>query len=110
MMPRLSPLLTVAAALGPALTVSGCSPEIVIARSQGTGGAGGAGTSGAGAGDVPASPGAAAGAADAGGADGQSGQGGVTTAEPARLLADSVADFGLTQGEHGWYYGYDGGS
>jgi hypothetical protein len=30
--------------------------------------------------------------------------------EPARLLADSVADFSLTQGERGWSYGYDSGS
>jgi hypothetical protein len=27
-----------------------------------------------------------------------------------RLLADSVADFSLVQGEHGWYYGFDDGN
>jgi len=36
--------------------------------------------------------------------------GGMPVAEPARLLADSVADFSLTQGERGWSYGYDSGS
>jgi hypothetical protein len=30
--------------------------------------------------------------------------------EPARLLADSVADFSLSQGERGWSYGYDSGT
>jgi hypothetical protein len=91
-MPRLCPLLTVAAAL--AVAVAACSPEVVIARSEQTAGMAGGGT-----GDMPANVGAAAG-----------GEGGTDTPEPARLLADSVADFSLTQGEHGWYYGYDDGS
>ncbi|HXK19499.1 MAG TPA: hypothetical protein VNG33_16935 [Polyangiaceae bacterium] len=42
-----------------------------------------------------------------GGSDGAATAGAL---EPARVLADSVADFSLTQGEHGWYYGYDSGS
>src|SRR6185369_5085649 len=44
------------------------------------------------------------GGAGAGAQAGASGTGG------ARLLADSLADFSLTQGTHGWYYGYDSGS
>jgi hypothetical protein len=42
---------------------------------------------------------------------GASGQGGADTTEAPRLLADSVADFSsVTQGDHGWTYGYDSGS
>jgi hypothetical protein len=36
--------------------------------------------------------------------------GAVAVPEPPRLLADSVADFSLTQDERGWSYGYDSGS
>jgi hypothetical protein len=101
-MQRLANLLSVIAAA--AVATVGCAPEIVIARSEssGTAGSGGAaagtgGSSVGGGGDVPV------------GAAG--GEGGAPTViEPARLLADSVADFSLTQGEHGWWYGYDGGS
>ncbi len=103
-MSRLAPLLTVAAAL--TTVVAGCSPEVVIATSEQTSGGGGtaAGTAGSGAsgsgfGNMPSL-----------GDAGASGQGGADTTEPPRLLADSVADFSLTQGDHGWYYGYDGGS
>jgi len=41
---------------------------------------------------------------------GASGEVGGAAPEPERVLADSVADFSLTQGQDGWYYGYDGGS
>jgi hypothetical protein len=99
---RLAPLLTVAAAL--TTFVEACSPEVVIATSEqasgGTAaGTAGPGTSGSGGSDMPPL-----------GDAGASGHGGADTTEPPRLLADSVADFSLTQGDHGWTYGYDSGS
>lgn len=102
-MQRLANLLSVIGAS--AIAAAGCAPEVLIARSDSTGAGGGggapvAGTGGtvtSGTGDMPV------------GAAG--GEGGAPIAsEPARLLADSVADFSLVQGEHGWSYGYDGGS
>jgi hypothetical protein len=86
-----------------AVAAAGCQPEVLIASrepdSAGSGGAatagtntGGAGTGGTG--EVP-----------------NAGEGGTAVmAEPPRLLADSVADFSLTQEERGWSYGYDSGT
>jgi hypothetical protein len=86
------------------LTVSACSPEVLIASNDAVAGAAGnaglAGTAGT------------AGVGGSGGSGGsepmppEAGQGG----EPPRILADSVADFSFVQGEHGWYYGYDTGT
>ena len=93
-MARLARLLTLTT-LGVAVT-TGCQPQVIIAR-QSASGEGGAATAGSGeAGTIALA-----------------GEGGTAGAEPeenVRLLADSVADFSLVQGEHGWYYGYDGGS
>lgn len=86
------------------VAAAGCQPEVLIASSE------------------PAASGSNSGGATAGAGAGGSGAGGtgelpsageggvVVTPEPPRLLADSVADFSLTQGERGWSYGYDGGS
>jgi hypothetical protein len=89
-----------------AVATAGCQPEVLIASSEpeasgsSSGGVAGTGTSGTGGSSVGGTlelPSA--------------GEGGVvSTPEPPRLLADSVADFSLTQGERGWWYGYDGGS
>ncbi len=107
---RLAKLLTLIAAVA-AVSGVGCAPEVVIARNDndngaGTGGSGAggstthAGTGGtgvSGTGEVPVIP---------------VGEGGTDTViiEAPRLLADSVADFSLTQGERGWYYGFDTGA
>lgn len=104
--PSLANLVTLLAA-GAAMSVFGCAPDVVIARNDngaGTGGSGGgaatpgsAGSDSSGTGDVlPAALG------------GDGGTEGIIVAP--RLLADSVADFSLTQGERGWYYGYDTGT
>jgi hypothetical protein len=101
-MPRFVALL--AATVSVAAVTAGCQPEVVIARSESTSGSGGAVTTVAGAG---------AGSSGAGGMVeplGGSDAGAPASVEAPRLLADSVADFSLTQGELGWYYGYDGGS
>jgi hypothetical protein len=93
----------------------GCSPEVVIARDDtsapaiaGEGGEGGASepsmTSGAG-GEELGGRGASGGAGAAAGGEGGSFE--QPPSEPSRILADSVADFSLVQGERGWYYGYD---
>jgi hypothetical protein len=86
-----------------AIATAGCQPEVLIASSEpataGSGGVATAGTStgGAGTGGTGEVPNA--------------GEGGTGfMAEPPRLLADSVADFSLTQGERGWSYGYDTGT
>lgn len=95
---------------------AGCQPDILIASSEPpTSGAGGlavaGGGSNAGGRDVAGT--------DAGGTGGMGGTsepagggdaGAVAVPEPPRLLADSVADFSLTQDERGWSYGYDTGS
>jgi hypothetical protein len=65
---------------------AGCAPEVVLATSANAGGSGGAAGSGGSGGDV-----------------------GGAASPPPRLLADSVADFSLTQGLRGWYYGSDEG-
>jgi hypothetical protein len=98
--PCLLPALVVVA-----VAITGCSPEVLIARSDppGAGGVAGSGTAGT----------ATAGTATAGtGELPIGGEGGAppVVVEPARILADSVADFSLTQGEHGWWYGYDTGT
>lgn len=82
-----------------------CSPEILIASSD----SGGAGTTG---GTSVAGTAGAGGAGNGGTAASEAGQAGdpTTPAEAPRILADSVADFALVQGEHGWYYGYDDGT
>jgi len=86
-------------------STAGCQPEVLLAHSElSDGGSNGGGLAGTGAssGSVGAS-----GTAEVP----SGGEGGTTVApEPPRLLADSVADFSLTQGERGWSYGYDLGS
>ncbi len=94
-----------------------CAPEVMLARSDEPAGEAGE-ASGGEAGEAGEATGGEAGeqSGGAGGAGGEagaagSGEGGsaVIPPEPSRLLADSVADFSLTQGERGWYYGYDTG-
>jgi hypothetical protein len=91
---------------------SGCAPDVLIARLDGSGGTG------------IASGGAAGGLADAGASDDEGGAGGDVSTPAAGaggaeddtpvvtspLLADSVADFALEQGERGWFYGFDNGT
>lgn len=87
------------------LALGACTPEVELARYAPSGGGAGAvsggGTAGTG------------GVAVIGGSGGQLAEAGAAGEEPSptepRLLADSVADFSLTQGEHGWYYGSDSG-
>lgn len=74
------------------LTAVSCSQDVLIARAEKTGGAGGTEETGGAGGEA--------------GGDGGRGP----REEPARLLADSVADFSLVQGRNGWYYGLDDGS
>jgi hypothetical protein len=93
--------------------VSACSPEVLLATSPvAAGGASTAGASAAGANSTAGSGGAPS--AGSGGVPSEAGAeaGGEAGAgsEPPRILADSVADFSLVQGEHGWYYGYDDGT
>jgi len=73
---------------------AGCSTDVLLARADGAGGTSQLGS--------PSTGGGAGSAAEVGGEG--------SSTEPVRLLADSVADFSFTQGEHGWYYGYDSGS
>lgn len=91
-----------------AVASPGCQPEVLIASSEpaASGSSSGGTTAGTDAG------GSTAGTGTAGTAElPVGGEGGVVTPpEPPRLLADSVADFSLTQGERGWSYGYDSGS
>jgi hypothetical protein len=90
--------------LSAVISIAGCSPDVVIARSDNVAG-GGAGGSAAGTGGT-----------DVGGTGGTpvttGGDGGTDTVvvEAPRLLADSVADFSTSQGDHSWQYGYDNGS
>jgi len=87
-----------------AVATAGCQPEVLIASSEpeasGTGGvtsAGAGGTGGTGTAGTSIEP--------------LGGEAGTPPAvEPARILADSVADFSLTQEERGWSYGFDLGS
>jgi hypothetical protein len=83
-----------------------CSPEVLIASNDvaaGSAGVGGAGPGTSGAGGAGGSAGTTP-------VPGEAGQGGEAAPEAPRILADSVADFSLVQGEHGWYYGYDDGT
>jgi hypothetical protein len=105
---RLVNVLTLIAATA-AVSGVGCAPEVLIARNDNGAGTGGSGVGGAtpvsgtgstdvsGTGDVPAAIG---------------GEGGTTTVivQAPRLLADSVVDWSQTQGERGWYYGFDTGA
>lgn len=86
---------------------AGCAPEVVLATSSAIGGSAGTGGSAAGGGNGGAMAGTGG---NAGEPPGGSGEGGAPDVLPARLLADSVADFSFVQGQHGWYYGYDEGS
>jgi hypothetical protein len=89
-----------------AVAVTGCSPEVLIARNDppasGAGGVAGSGMAGT----------STAGTATAGtGEPPSGGDGGAPpVVVPPRILADSVADFSLTQDDHGWQYGYDTGT
>jgi hypothetical protein len=92
-----------------AVLAAGCQPEVLIATGEPQAGSGGAPIGGGG--------GRGAGTGGGGGAGGtvdvvpSAGDAGTSpVAEPPRLLADSVADFSLTQGELGWSYGYDLGT
>jgi hypothetical protein len=98
------PAMARAPALG-LLLLAACSPEVLLATNpSATGGAGAAGSAGlAGSGGIS---GVAGEAPDDGGEAGAASE----PVEPPRLLADSVADFALVQGEQGWYYGYDDGT
>jgi hypothetical protein len=103
MMQRLNPLSAIALVV---VAATGCQPEVLIASSgpgaAGTGGLATAGTSAAG-----TSTGGAGGTGEMPSA----GEGGTAVImDPPRLLADSVADFSFTQGEHGWWYAYDSGT
>jgi hypothetical protein len=73
-----------------------CRPEVELARSTPSGGAAG----------VDAVGGGGAAASGSGGLGAN--EGGEPPSAP-RILADSVADFSLTQGDYGWYYGSDSG-
>ncbi|HEX2872541.1 MAG TPA: hypothetical protein VHP33_14830, partial [Polyangiaceae bacterium] len=91
-----------------AVALAGCSPEVLIARSDpssaGAGGMAGSGLAGTGtAGTATAGTGELPMAGEGGGPP-------TVVDPPDRILADSVADFSLTQGEHGWQYGYDTGT
>lgn len=102
-MQRVAKLLTLTAVSAVVCGV-GCSPEVVIARDDSRAGAGSGGSAaGTGGSDV-------SGAGTAPTATG--GEGGTDTVvvKSPRLLADSVADFSLTQGQLSWLYGYDTGS
>jgi hypothetical protein len=99
-----------------AIATAGCQPDILIASNEPqTSGAGGLAVAGGGS-DTGGSD---TGGSDTGGTSGVGGTseppgggdaGAVSVPEPPRLLADSVADFSLTQEERGWSYGYDSGS
>lgn len=85
---------------------AGCTPEVLLARSDSTSGSGGTAEPTAGS---ASGGGGSGGTRDLPSAGADEGGAAATPAAP-RLLADSVADFSFRQGEHGWYYGYDGGS
>jgi hypothetical protein len=90
-----------ATAVSLAVMTTGCQPEVLIARNESVGGSGGAPMAGTG-----------GGGSDAGGVVEPTGgtDAGAPPVEAPRLLADSVADFSLTQGDHSWLYGYDTGT
>jgi hypothetical protein len=83
-----------------------CSPEVLLASRPDAAGASSMGAGGSVAGG-------GSGGGGSGGATGDvAGEGGAADVpvEAPRILADSVADFALVQGEHGWQYGYDDGT
>jgi hypothetical protein len=77
--------------------------------SSGTGGGGASGTSGTGGGAASGDGGVNDGGATEGGANEGGGASGPPD-PPSLLLADSVADFALVQGERNWFYGFDTGT
>jgi hypothetical protein len=85
------------------LALGACAPEIELARLPALGGSAGTEALG-GSGGVP-SGGSGGQNQEAGASDG----GEPPSAPEARILADSVADFSLTQGDYGWFYGSDSG-
>ena len=92
-------------ALG-AVIAWGCSPEVLIARDEVDDD-----SAGAAAGGNPSEPVGGEGGQAVAGTSSESGAGSEPLPiEPTPLLADSVADFSLVQGERGWLYGYDNGS
>lgn len=101
---KLLPTLVVAA-----VAATGCSPEVLIARNDPPSTGGGGVAAGGMAGTATTAGTATAGTAEQP-SGGDAGAPPVVVDPPDRILADSVADFSLTQGEHGWYYGYDTGT
>lgn len=103
-MERSPALLALLLGCSPSLLL-GCSPEVLLASHDqeaggsigvaGTPSIGGGGSAGSGGEPLPEA-----------GAAGEP----EVPREPPRILADSVADFALVQGEHDWYYGYDDGT
>jgi hypothetical protein len=94
-MKRIGHVLAIIGAAG--VGAPGCQPEVVLARADPSA--------------ASADDGGEAGSASGGVSGSASGGGGMgPSTDRGRLLADSVADFGFTQGEHGWSYGYDLGS
>ena len=93
--------------VGAVVSAAGCAPEVMIARNDSNGGGGGIAG-----GAPPAGTGSDVSEGGTGATPAVGGEGGTETVivQAPRLLADSVADFSLSQGERGWYYGYDLGS
>jgi hypothetical protein len=91
--------------------VLACSPEVLIAENDQALPGGGSAQAGGGGGAGTPSGGRAGGGAGAEASAGEGAQGGAfeEPGTPPRLLADSIADYSLEQGLHGWYYGYDDG-
>lgn len=86
------------------LALAACSPEVELARHVPN-----EGGSGGGAGTEPVGGTTSSGAGGLGPAAGADDGGEPPSLPEPRLLADSVADFSLTQGDHGWFYGADSG-
>lgn len=87
-----------------------CSPEVQLADAESTsGGSPSAGTAGTGAQPIGGTAGSGGTDSDAGATGSPDGGAPDEPSKPPRLLADSVADFSLTQGLYGWWYGVDGG-
>jgi hypothetical protein len=91
--------------------LAACSPEVQIADAESSMGGNSSSAGAAGGGAQP--NGGTAGVGGTSGTESGAGapEGGASDVpnDPPRLLADSVADFSLTQGLHGWYYGIDSG-
>jgi hypothetical protein len=116
---RVLPLTSVSSRIAASLLVVGaaalgCSPEVLIARNEPVATAG-SGMGGSAGGSLPTSGSPASGGTDAEGGVGAGAGAGAEAGSPEdpdrppRLLADSIADFSLEQGLHGWYYGFDDG-